>query len=115
MHLLCALSFLFAWLVPDEADISVRHVTASSVVAKLRRGLMPEGMEAVADDLKNVIRVRGTESQILEVKHLVTLLDVASRRIDHRFRVSSPGDKLEYEGSVQLPNNLEFTFSHNTS
>jgi hypothetical protein len=52
----------------------------------------------VASKLKNYLRVRGS---------------VEPRWIYHRFKLSSAGRKLGYEGTIELQDDMEFSFSDN--
>jgi hypothetical protein len=114
MHLLCALSLCLTLFSPDEADIPILKAKPSTVLKSLR-GHVPEGLEILADDLKGHLRVRGTESQIEDLKMMVALFDVAPRRISSRFKLTLPADKNFCEGTVNVGNNRPFTFSDSPS
>ena len=96
--------------VQDEVRIDVLN-TRPSKVAERMRPMLPPSVRVDARDLEGAIVLRGPAEEIKSLRHLVPLFDVQNRLVRFDYSVSSPIDKLEYSGSILVPNNESHSFS----
>lgn len=92
----------------DQVEITLKHVKASDIQFKMNQLLK---VKIESDDFRGILRVWGTEEELVEARKVVSLFDVATKKIQLRFKVVKTVDKLDYEGTASVRNNRTFTFS----
>jgi type II secretory pathway component GspD/PulD (secretin) len=116
MHFLAvaaALTMLFP--AQDELKVEVHRQRPSKVMKWLQQGveLLPQGVQVSADDEKSVLIFRGPQKDLQYLGQTVALFDVEARKVRFDYTVTSPLDKMTFEGSITLSNNVTHTFTEN--
>lgn len=97
----------------DVVEVQVHKRRASKIVAQMKLGhdLIPDGVEASANDETGTITFKGPEKHVKYIEQTVRLFDVAPRLVNVSYSVDSAIDKIKYEGAVSVANNAVYTFT----
>lgn len=113
LGLVASLAFFFPAI--DQIDVPIKHYRASFLAARFDRMARDMDVTCEARDLEGILRLRGTEDNLAKARDMLALFDVKAREVAVRFQITCEVDKIDYSGTVNVTNNVQFTFGDNRS
>lgn len=98
----------------DQLEIRPKHVRPSKL-AELFRSTRTKLGTIDANDLEGVIRIWGSTEDLEQVAEAIARFDVPRRQVYMRYRHINTVAKLDYNGTVVVPNGVPFFFGDGES
>jgi len=107
---LCALGSILLGLSGDMIEVKLKHVRPSKMQALFDQPKTKiEKFEA--DDFKGTLRIWGDIEDIERTADLMRRFDVPRMQLYLRFKVTGAIQRVSYDGTAVIPNNLAFTIA----
>lgn len=98
----------------DKLEIRPKHVRPTTMAALFRHPKSNLG-HIEADDLEGIVRFWGATEDLEKLPPLIAKFDVPRMEIYLRFRHHNEVQKLDYSGTVVMPNGVPFSFGDGES
>lgn len=112
----CICGLVLSAPAPDKIEIKFKHLRPSKVAAMYKLQERRSRLGALEpDDFKGILTVWGATEDLERFEEMWAKFDVPSMQVSIRFKLSNTVQKISYEGTAIVPNNLSFTFADNES